>query len=65
MVGDPVAEVVMWKADTIGVEVRLWTRLENGRLVGSATLMVEEEFLEEMLSEVRGARAAAQQDVLF
>lgn len=62
---DSRAVVVMWQADVIGARLRLWTYDERDRLVDSADLALEEEFLEEMLSNVRAAQRAAEQPTLF
>lgn len=58
-------EVIMWRADTIGVILRLWTYDESGEFRASGELLLEGEFLGELLSEHHAARAAAMQDVLF
>ena len=62
---DSHAVVVMWKADVIGARLRIWTYDERERLVDSADLALEEEFLEEMLSNVRAAQAEASQPTLW
>lgn len=62
---DSRAVVVMWQADVIGARLRLWTYDERDRLVDSADLALEEEFLEEMLSHVRAAQAEASQPTLW
>lgn len=59
------AEVVMYRADTIGAILRLWCFDEKDRLRASAELLLEEEYLEELLGLVRVARIAASQPTLF
>lgn len=62
---DDNVEVVMWRGDTIGVILRLWVKDRRGHVVRSCELLLEGEFLGELLSEHVAAKQAALQDVLF
>lgn len=59
------AVIVMWRTDTIGAILRLWTYDDRDRVVGSSELLIEREFLEQLLSEVCASRAAAADMTLF
>lgn len=59
------AEVVMWRTDTIGAILRIWSYDSRGKVVGSAELLLEREFLEEVLSVQSATRAAAADMTLF
>ena len=65
MMDESRVEVVMWRASTIGVVLRLWTYDDSGQFRASGELVLEGEFLGELLSEHLAAKSAALQDVLF
>ena len=58
-------QVIMWRTDNIGAIVKVWTYSERGVFRAAGTLMLEREFLEEMLSEVIAAEAVANDMTLF
>lgn len=65
MIEDNRAEVVMWRTDSIGAIMRLWTYDSRGRVTGSVELLLEREFLEEVLSAACASHLAASDMTLF
>lgn len=59
------SEVVMWRVDSIGVVVRLWTKDQRGRIISSSELLIEREALDEWLSTWHAQRAVESQATLF